>query len=528
MDKDFFHQISQIEGDQPQATNVGKINDMYRNNPLPEYSYKESDYGVVSDYHSNDGGYDKDYKNNPFEMPKNPFEMPNRPLETPRNEYELDTQDKELFQGYSDNQQQHASPSDNSDLYSMIGKKVVLDMLKQRNESQEQSEDSKQNFLKKLLGGNSDQNEMGDNKLLVNKMTTTTSPNQLIRHLPTLPSQGNVFTSGRLPLKEALSLSAQQTTPLNLPTGINLSIQGHVFQGDPLAPTRMIKEPSPTAREQSPAVELQNKLNDFQMQPDRTSLNKHLHSKDEDSKQEDYVTLKISGAGKPVSFKAGTSNDGSLLLKIPGNVTLVNPATNKDISVQATQNGNEKDMLKTKMATDAEQMNRYLWETQPTNPIQEFAKKGNTIEGNYNNQNKEMLSWQILGKTNAKLNQDEMEHSESRGILQDDDNIMSSVRPTSGRAAFLPPTAIHDLSQAAPTKYNELSRVSFAGVGKSPLSELFPPSLKLRQGVENNKLFPLKSFLRPSKFLEDSAMNRGRLSVGPVQYVPVNGIMDRG
>ena len=73
VDKDFYRQISLIEGDQPQESNVGKVSDMYTTNPLPEYSYKESDYSEGSDSHSNNAGYDK---NNPLEMLKSPFEMP--------------------------------------------------------------------------------------------------------------------------------------------------------------------------------------------------------------------------------------------------------------------------------------------------------------------------------------------------------------------------------------------------------------------------------------------------------------------
>jgi hypothetical protein len=34
MDKEFYSQISQIEQDQPQAANVGKVSDMYKDNPF--------------------------------------------------------------------------------------------------------------------------------------------------------------------------------------------------------------------------------------------------------------------------------------------------------------------------------------------------------------------------------------------------------------------------------------------------------------------------------------------------------------
>lgn len=513
LDKDFYRQISQIESDQPQASYVGKISDIYKNNPMPEYSYKESDYGEVSDNHFNDGGYDK---NNPFEMPKAPLEMP-------KNEYQLDAQDKELFQSFSSDQgDQHPTPPDNSDLYSMIGRKVILDLLKHRNESQERSEENlKQNFLQELVAGNPD------------KMTTTTSPNPFIGHFPTLPSRGNVLTSGKISSKEALNRGAQQDTEsLNLSNGVNLNIQGHVFHDEPLAPSRA---QTPTAREPTSAVvEVQNKLKNIEMQSDRAPLNNQLQPKEGDSKKENYVTLKITGAGEPVSFKAGASNDGSLLLKIPGNVTLVDTSTNKDIPSEATLRQNQNDM-KTKMVTGADQMNRYLWASQSAMPTQEFAaKKENMNGGSDNIPSKEMLGWQILGKTNEKLNQEEMEHSEANDILQNEHKVLSSVRPTIGRALnglFIVPTSVHDLSQMVPTKYNELSRVSFAGVGKSPPSELFPSNFRLRQNVEKNKLLSLKSFLRPSKFIEDSPVSRGRLSVSPAHNsvdAPINGMPDQG
>ena len=73
VDKDFYRQISLIEGDQPQESSVRKVSDMYTSNPLPEYSYKESDYNEGSDSHPNNGDYDK---NNPLEMLKRPFEIP--------------------------------------------------------------------------------------------------------------------------------------------------------------------------------------------------------------------------------------------------------------------------------------------------------------------------------------------------------------------------------------------------------------------------------------------------------------------
>lgn len=134
LDNDFYRQISQIDNDQPQASDAGKVSDMYKDNPLPEYSYKESEFDKMPDYNSKFG-------NNPFEMPKNYYQ-------------ELDTQDKELFEGVNTNQEHHQnSPSDNSDLFSAIGKKVILDLLNHRNDSDHQSEDHlKQDFLKKVIG----------------------------------------------------------------------------------------------------------------------------------------------------------------------------------------------------------------------------------------------------------------------------------------------------------------------------------------------------------------------------------------
>ena len=107
---------------------------MYKDNPLPEYSYKESEFEKMPDYNSKFG-------NNPFEIPKNHYQ-------------ELDTQDKELFEGVNTNQEHPKnSPSDNSDLFSAIGKKVILDLLNHRNDSDHQSEDHlKQDFLKKVMG----------------------------------------------------------------------------------------------------------------------------------------------------------------------------------------------------------------------------------------------------------------------------------------------------------------------------------------------------------------------------------------
>ena len=514
LDKDFYSQISQIEQDQPHAANMGKISDMYKDNPLPEYSYKESGFDKVSsDYHSN-------YGSNPFEIPKNQesgydqvssddhSNYGSNPFEIPKNYYQgLDTLDKELFQGFNNNQEEpHHLSSDKTDLFSTIGKKVVLDLLKHQNDSDHQSEGNlKQEFLTKLMTGNQDQNNMAINRLLADRITTTTSPfqthettkmstkpNAINDHLPTLPSQGRVLTSGKISSKDVLGLGTEQ-----IEQPLNLRIQEHVFQGDPLTPSRMIKTQSPNVIEPPSA--------------NRPSLDNLIQSKEEDVAKDNYVTLKISGAGKPVSFKAGTSDDGSLVLKIPGNVTLMNTDTNKVIS-ETPQNTIENSNSKPQMVTDAEQMNRYLWENQRA-PMQEFAKKGNMIEGHGEDLNKEMLSWQILGKTNTKLNEeDDGHHGEVNEVLETAHKGLSSVRPTKGRY-FDDLQRSHNIS---PTKYNELNRVSFAGVGQSPPSEIFPPNLRLRQNVEKNKLLSLKSFLRPSKFIEDSPENRARLSIGPV------------
>ena len=489
MDKEFYNQISQIEQDQPRATNVGKLTDMYKDNPLPEYSYKESGYDKMSEYHPNDGS-------NPFEMPKNYYQ-------------DLDTQDKELFQGFNNYQEepQHIS-SDNSDLFSTIGKKVVLDLLKHRNDSDHQSEEHlKQEFLKKLVEGNASQNNMGINTLLAHKMGTTISPSKtqatpmmttkpyaIDAYVPTVRSQGRVLTSGKISSNDMLGLGAEQVTqPLSLPQGLDLDIQGHFSQGD--TPSRMIKAQSPNVPE-TLAVE-------------RPSLNKLIQTKDGDSHKENFITLKISGAGKPVSFKAGTSNDGSLVLKIPGNVTLMNPNTNKVITSEAAQNSKEDINSRHQMVTDAELMNHYLWETQ-TAPTQEFAKKENMIEGQgETNSNNGMLSWQILGKTNNKFNQEN--DGNANGVHQDAHNVLPSLRPTKGRNF----DDMQRSSSMSPTKYNELNRVSFAEIGQSPPPDILPPGLKLRESVEKNKMFSLKSFLRPSKIIEDSPENRARLMFGP-------------
>ena len=514
MDKEFYSQISQIEQEQPHAANVGKLTDMYKDNPLPEYSYKESDYDKVSDYHSSDG-------NNPFEMPKNYYQ-------------DLDTQDKELFQGFNNyaEEPQHLS-SDNSDLFSTIGKKVVLDLLKHRNDSENQSEENlKQEFFNKLIEGNPGQNNKAINTLLADKMTTTISPfktretpmmstrlNSIDAHVPTVPSQGRSLTSGKISSKDALGLGAEKVTQaLSLPQGLNLHIQGDAFQGDPLALSRLNKAQSPNVPE-SREVERQSSMNNLintqspiapeTLGVDKPWQNNLVQSKDEDSQKENFVTLKISGAGKPVSFKAGTSDDGSLVLKIPGNVTLMNSDTNKVINSKAVQITKDESSSRHQMVSDAELMNHYLWETQ-TAPTQEFVKKGNTIESHgETSSNNEILSWQILGKTNNKLNQEN--DGTANGVLQDAHYVPSSARPTKVRDF----DDMQRSSSMSPTKYNQLNGVSFAGIGQSPPSDIFPPGLKLRESGEKNEILSLKSFLRPSKLIEGSPENRARLIFGP-------------
>ncbi|XP_068712339.1 uncharacterized protein [Montipora foliosa] len=515
LDKDFYSQISQIEGDQPPPSYIGKISAMYDNNPMPEYSYKEPNYGSFSDYSSDSGGQDKYYINNPFSMSKSP-------LERPKSKLQQDDLDRELFQALSKNQQ--PSSSNNGDIFSTIGKEVFLNYLKHQNDSQKQSlENLKEDFLKKLTAGNSIPKDTGTENALVNKWKTTTSPGPF--HFPTLPSKGNQLASGKIFSSEELPTAIRQTTELfHLPKGISLGIKGNVFQEEQSASSRMITdEQAPSVRQQPSSVtELQNNLGSIGRNFDKTTLNDRLHPEVEDSVNENLVTLKISGAGKPVSFKAGTSIDGSLVLKIPGNVTLVDSNMNKDVLDEAASSHKANENSKTEMA-NIDPMNSYL------RPAQEFTKKENMIKGHSDNQNKETMGWQILGKTRGKFNQDTAEHNFASETFKDNHVVMSSSRPTQGSALnglFILPTAVNELSELAPTKYHDLSHATFSGVGKSPPSEFFPPVLKMRQNEENNKLFSLKSFLVPSKLLNVSPVNRASLSVGPDHILsksPANG-----
>ena len=79
--------MSQIEGDQPTPSYVGKPSAMYDKNPMPEYSYKES---FSADFSSDSAGQDKYNKFNPFKIPKDP-------LKTPKSEFDQEHIDKNLF-----------------------------------------------------------------------------------------------------------------------------------------------------------------------------------------------------------------------------------------------------------------------------------------------------------------------------------------------------------------------------------------------------------------------------------------------
>ncbi|XP_067035922.1 uncharacterized protein [Acropora muricata] len=480
LDKDFYSQISQIEGDQPTPSYVGKLSAMYDKNPMPEYSYKES----FSDFSSDSGGQDKYNKFNPFEMPKDPSE-------TPTSEFDQDDREKELFQDFSKNE--HSS-SDKSDLFSKIGKEVFLDYLNKQNASQS-LENLKKEFLKKIMAGNSIHRESGSEPFLVNKLTATTSPVPF--HFPTLPSQSNRLASGRISSSEALPTKTQQITgSLSVPNGISLGVKGNVFQDEQHIPTRMITdEQLPTVRQQSPTnAEMSNNLKNFETNSDKTALTNLPQSDVENSENKQFVTLKISGAGRAVSFRAGTSNDGSLLLKIPGNITLVDSNVNKDIPGETTSSHEENDKFRTEMASNDDQIDDYLSKSQE-NLFQEFANKEKMIKGKMDNSNKELQGWQILGKTNAKINQDTTGHNFASNTLQDDHVVASSVTPTQG-------------------------------VGKSPPSKLLSPGLKIHQNVENNNILSLKSFLTPSKFLEASPVNRASLDYG-TDHISVNSPFNR-
>ena len=291
------------------------------------------------------------------------------------------------------------------------------------------------------MAENSIHKESGSEPFLVNKLTTTTSPGPF--HFPTSPSKSRQLASGKISSSEALPTRTQQMTgSLSLPKEIRLRIKGNVFQDEQHIPTRMITdEQLPTVRQQSPTVaEMSNNLKNVETNSDKTALTNLPQSEVENSDNEQFVTLKISGAGRSVSFKAGTITDGSLLLKIPGNVTLVDSNIKKDIPGEATSPSHEEnDKFRTELGSNDDQINNHLSKSQE-NLLQEFSKKENMIKGRMDNLNKELQGWQILGKTNAKINQDTTEHNFASNILQDDHVVASSVKPTQGRALRTVPT----------------------------------------------------------------------------------------
>ena len=490
LDKDILRQLSQLEGEGLSTSNVkptGHISDIYKDNPLPEYSYKESNEGAqVSEYRPEEG-YSKFYKDNLFEMPKSYYQ-----------------QDQQLIDAYSrEPEKGDHYHSENADLFSVIGKKVLLNLLQHRNKSQNQTDQYvNQDFLRKLLGEQFPTNQMVPTPSMqqrpkVGSSQISTSPTH------TTPSIGKISSN------VAQTPTTAQVTR-NTTRGMSLQILGHLPKGDLLAPnqdTKMtIQEEAPTTRTAFPT---QKQPSDIEIHSDNTAASNEIFSTDGHKTKENLVTLKISSAGRPVSFKADTSKDGSLVLKIPGNVTFMNSAETKGTE-EISLNSEKSNSMENALYTQTGQVGQLALESNAAG-LRDFAKKGKMVLNGVDNL-EELGDWQILGKTNPTPDQEgNKSQGEARKIIQAANRILSSAQPTRGRLTYRlneAPTAPR--RKLSSMTNSDLSSVSFSGVGQTPPFQLFPPYLRLRQNV------PLRSLLRPSKFLEDSADARGKLRFGSV------------
>ena len=286
---------------------------LYENDPLPEYNYKESQYGISPESSLQDGA---------------------KPTENYTSIDQLKEQYKEKEEAAvvdsvdQQNSQRNEGKSDHSDLVSEIGKEVLERLLGHKNSTDNHAEGSEGHaLLEKLLGAKPEikgfsSKEIFDSKFAAGETTLGKSNATEVHQdsgLADTPA-GKVFgkvTSDSIPQEQkGLSVESNGQDPHQLSaTNDQMNEDSVARKGSGTGANLVIEENSNAERKTDP-------------QAGEATL-------DDDQERNRLFTLKISGSGKPVSFKADTSEDGSLLLKIPGNVKLAGSALGQTGTDQA-------------------------------------------------------------------------------------------------------------------------------------------------------------------------------------------------
>lgn len=376
-------------------SNVGEENKAYSSDPMPEYNYKELKYNLPTtysrDYHGSDDYHDNDFhgngQHNDDFYDKDYHSNGDHSDDYRTNSYHSDDYHSN---GYHNNEEDYTKAFDNDfgtaidsttqddakiagigsivgkkgeNLINEIGRKVLWNILQKQNA--EKTEHLNGREVPELLGA-AYENPLESKTPYVGEMTDS-----LPTHKGTV-MQNDENTSSNPPnnldgLAKLLTSSKQLSSQSATSNTANEKI-AQVLEHFGLANTRVTQEAqqpvendlNPKNDDQSTSrnVDIGGKMNDVigvaKVTPPiittptskatsaftttSTAVQRKINSNQvqtEPSADNDDVILKISGQGKPVSFKADTSSDGSLLLKIPKKFSedIIKPNSN-----QATEN----------------------------------------------------------------------------------------------------------------------------------------------------------------------------------------------
>lgn len=351
-------------------SDVGEETQSYLSNPLPEYDYKETKYNLPTSL-GND--FSEGYHNN------NDEEEYSKNLDQ---DYEAENKAEDREEDYNKPQNPIATSvgKKGDNLINEIGRRVLLNILekqKQKNDYEQfngkgvpdllgaASMDSKE-IASPIIGGDS-------NSVLSPKETSSVaSPEQdsllqnrnieLQKELSLkqaaqaiVPGSSNVAKaiadlgakalgntklitqSAQTPIENELNANFDAPASPGLPVGNKVDVTGkinNVIDSKSFQPTTKVTTITTAATTPTKAMSTTSKI--------LSSVGRTISTDNTASSNDDVVMLKISGQGKPVSFKADASTDGSIVLKIPKKYSEKIIETNEKTTMAKSNNANSK------------------------------------------------------------------------------------------------------------------------------------------------------------------------------------------
>ena len=331
---DYLSRLNPLDTTSPYNSNSDQNQDKYNydKDPLPEYSIQDKAYGINVQADHQDGEHSESYGG-------------------------ID----ELRDRYKSNGAETDNLLRNSDLVSEISKHVLLRLL-ERNKSSADDND-KHVLLEKLLGLHPEIKGFSSEEISASKVALQATPahQKNVTQAPELNTDA-AATAGKMAGKVTLDGAEESVNNQGKTTPVGLrqsnEHQGGTEEASSAKPTSQVEikteQAKADSRHSAPNID-EEQVQPQSIRPNleieentNTKSNTDSFTQDKSSPEgvrggDRLVTLKISGAGKPVSFKADTSNDGSLLLKIPGNVKLMDTKIDKESADQPESRSSQVD-----------------------------------------------------------------------------------------------------------------------------------------------------------------------------------------